>query len=122
MDGSLEVSFNLINTGSLAGDEVVQLYLNDCSSDMTRPVQQLFGFKRLTLQPGEKCKVTFVVSTDQMGFYDRDMKFVVEPGEMKVMIGAASNDIRLSGHFELLGEKRIVINKTFASQVEVHTI
>jgi len=97
VDGTLELTFSLQNTGPIAGEEVVQLYLHDRSADITRPVQQLFGFKRLMLQPGEKCQVQFTVSTDQMGFYDRDMNFVVEPGEMEVMVGAASNDIRLQG-------------------------
>ncbi|MDD2458368.1 MAG: glycoside hydrolase family 3 N-terminal domain-containing protein [Eubacteriales bacterium] len=119
IDGSLELSFSLQNTGSIAGEEVVQLYLHDCSADITRPVQQLYGFKRLMLQPGEKCQVQFTVSTDQMGFYDRDMNVVVEPGEMELMIGSASNDVRLQGLFELSGDKRVVVNKKFASQVKI---
>jgi len=119
IDGTLELTFSLQNTGAIAGEEVVQLYLHDRSADITRPVQQLFGFKRLKLQPGEKCQVQFTVSTDQMGFYDRDMNFVVEPGEMEVMVGAASNDIRLQGLFDLTGEKRVVMKKIFASRVEV---
>jgi beta-glucosidase len=119
VDGTCEVSVTVANTGTVAGEEVVQLYLHDCLSDVTRPVQELSGFKRVALVPGEKKRVTFRVSTDQLGFYDRDMRFVVEPGDLEVMVGTSSADIRERGVIRLTGEKREVVRKAFACAVEV---
>lgn len=119
IDGTLAITFQLQNTGAMAGEEVVQLYLHDCAADITRPVKQLFGFKRIFLQPGESRQVQFKVSTDQMGFYDRDMQFIVEPGDMEVLVGSSSEDIRLQAPFALTGDRRMVTRKAFASTVEL---
>ncbi len=118
-DGVMEISMTVANTGSVVGEEVVQLYLHDMLSDVTRPVKELSGFKRLALAPGEKRRVTFTVSTDQLGFYDRAMRFIVEPGDLEVLVGASSADIRLTGVIRLTGEKREVVKKSFASPVSV---
>jgi beta-glucosidase len=62
-------------------------------ASMTRPVKQLEGFQRISLQPGEKKPIEFTLAPEQLGFYNREMKFVVEPGEFKVMVGSNSEDV-----------------------------
>lgn len=92
-DGSLKVTVELENVGQRGGDEVVQLYVRDVSASVTRPVKELKGFQRITLQPGEKKRVEFTLGPEQLGLYDRNMKFVVEPGEFRVMVGPNSEDL-----------------------------
>jgi beta-glucosidase len=91
--GKLTVSVEVENTGRRAGDEVVQLYIRDPVATMTRPVKELKGFQRLTLQPGEKRRVEFVLGPEHLGFWNREMRYVVEPGEFQVMVGANSVDV-----------------------------
>jgi beta-glucosidase len=93
LNGKLTVSVDIQNTGKRAGDEVVQLYIHDVAASVTRPVKELKGFQRVTLQPGEKKRVEFTLGPEQLSFYDRSMKFVVEAGEFEVMVGANSEDI-----------------------------
>ncbi len=81
------------NVGRRAGDEVVQLYIRDVAASMARPVKELKGFQRVTLRPGEKRRIEFTLDADSLGFYNREMKFVVEPGEFKVMVGSSSEDL-----------------------------
>jgi beta-glucosidase len=102
--GDVEISIHIKNVGERRGDEVVQLYIHDVLATVTRPVMELKGFKRLTLNPGEKRTVTFTLSIAQCGFYDRNMEFVVEPGRVDVMVGSSSGDMRLSQSFEIVGE------------------
>ncbi|MDZ7375643.1 MAG: glycoside hydrolase family 3 C-terminal domain-containing protein [candidate division KSB1 bacterium] len=109
--GKVTISLEVQNTGSVKGDEVVQLYLHDLVASVTRPVKELKGFKRIELEPGQKQKVQFELSTDLLAFYDADLKLVVEPGEFEVMIGSSSEDIRLKGSFEVVGEKRFIHGK-----------
>jgi len=92
-EGTIRVSADVENTGKRAGDEVVQLYVRDVAASIARPVKELKGFQRVTLQPGQKRSVEFVLSAEHLGFYNRDMKFVVEPGEFRVMVGANSQDV-----------------------------
>jgi len=89
-NGRLTASVEVENTGARAGDEVVQLYIRDVAASVTRPVRELKGFKRMTLQPGEKQKVEFLLGSEQLGFYNREMRFVVEPGDFKVFAGTSS--------------------------------
>lgn len=118
--GQIEISCDVTNTGDRAGDEVVQLYLHDRQAKVTRPVQELAGFKRVSLAPGATCAVTFTVEMRQLGFYDQHMRFVVEPGTVDVMIGSSSSDIRLRGEFEITGEVvEVMGNRAFTSQVRV---
>jgi beta-glucosidase len=84
------VSVEVENVGARAGDEVVQLYIRDIAASMTRPVKELKGFRRINLRPGEKKQVEFILSQQELGFYNRDMKFVVEPGDFKVFVGTSS--------------------------------
>jgi len=92
-DGRATVTVDIENTGQRAGDEVVQLYIRDVAASVTRPVMELRGFQRIALQPGAKRRVEFVLGSEQLGFYNRDLKFVVEPGEFKIMVGANSQDV-----------------------------
>jgi beta-glucosidase len=91
--GKLTVSVEVENTGRRAGDEVVQLYIRDLVASMTRPVKELKGFQRVSLQPGEKRRVEFVLGPEHLGFWNRDMRYVVEPGEFQVMVGSNSVDV-----------------------------
>lgn len=98
-DGGLQIACTVENTGEIPGDEVVQLYLRDEYASMTRPVKELAGFCRVTLQPGEKKRVSFDVSPSFLAFLDRDMRWKIEKGAVEVQIGSSSEDVRLSGRF-----------------------
>lgn len=89
-DGSVEASVEVENTGRRAGDEVVQLYIQDIVASVTRPVRELKGFERVTLRPGEKRRVSFTLTPKHLGFYNREMRFVVEPGDFKVWASTSS--------------------------------
>jgi len=99
--GHLTVSAEIENTGDGNGDEVVQLYLRDLAASTTRPVKELKGFQRISLRPGEKRRVEFALSPDQLRFYDPEMKYVVEPGRFNVWIGPNSAE-GVQGEFELV--------------------
>ena len=98
-DSSLQITCTVENTGEIPGDEVVQLYLRDEYASMTRPVKELAGFCRVTLQPGEKKRVSFEISPSFLAFLDRDMRWKIEKGAVEVQIGSSSEDIRLTGQF-----------------------
>ncbi|MCM1299109.1 MAG: glycoside hydrolase family 3 C-terminal domain-containing protein, partial [[Eubacterium] siraeum] len=98
-DASVEIGFTVKNIGKLAGDEVVQLYLIDEYASMTRPVKELAGFKRISLEAGESRRVTFTVKADQMAFLDINMQWKIEKGRFFVEIGSSSEDIRLKGEY-----------------------
>jgi len=87
---SATVSVDVTNTGARAGDEVVQLYVHDLVSSVTRPVKELAAFERVTLRPGEKKTVTMQVTADALSLLDRTMKRVVEPGEFELLVGTSS--------------------------------
>ena len=88
------VSVDVVNTGERAGDEVVQLYVRDLHSSVTRPVKELKGFERLSLAPGERRTVTFTVGPEQLRFFNRDMERLVEPGGFELMVGSNSVDLQ----------------------------
>jgi beta-glucosidase len=90
------------NTGSVAGDEVVQLYIRDMEASVTRPVMELRGFTRVALAPGEWKDVRFDLGFDELSMLDAHMKRIVEPGDIKIMIGSSSADIRLRGFVKVL--------------------
>ncbi len=98
---SLKVSVDIINIGRIAGDEVVQLYINDVAASVTRPVKELRGFKRVTLKAGEKRTVDFVLSRKHLEFLGRDLQPVLEPGEFQVFVGTSS-DGGLQSVFEVV--------------------
>lgn len=86
------VTVEVTNTGKVAGDEIVQLYIRDVVSTVTRPVKELKGFARISLKPGETRKVSFDITPDKLAFHNVDMKYVVEPGEFEIMTGPSSRD------------------------------
>jgi beta-glucosidase len=89
-DGSVHVSVTVENFGDRAGDEVVQLYIRDVAASVVRPVKELRGFERVPLRPAEKRTVRFTLTPEALGFYNRQMNFVVEPGEFRVIVGTSS--------------------------------
>ncbi|PYS89617.1 MAG: glycosyl hydrolase [Acidobacteria bacterium] len=97
----VNVSLDLQNTGTRIGDEVVQLYTRDVISSVTTYEKNLRGFERITLRPGERKTIRFTLTPADLSLWDRSMRFVVEPGVFRVMIGASSEDIRLDGEFEV---------------------
>ena len=107
-DGEVEISCVVRNVGALRGAEVVQLYLRDPVATVTRPVRQLAGFARVDLDAGEAKRVTFTLHADRTSFTGVGGQRIVEPGEIEVLVGASSEDIRLEGAFELVGETRTV--------------
>lgn len=118
---SLTVSLKISNSGQVTGDEVVQLYIRDEFASMPRPVKELKGYLRLTLQPGETRQVTFQLPVNQLAFYDEDLNLVLEPGKIDIMVGSSSEDIRLRGAFEITGPKKMPVkDRVFVCPVEVH--
>lgn len=91
----MQVSFNVTNTGKVRGDEVVQLYVHDCLSSITVYEKVLRGFERISLEPGETRTVEFKLAPKDLAMLDRDMNYVVEPGDFEIMAAASSTDIRL---------------------------
>ena len=102
--GTVTISFRVKNRGSRKGDEVAQLYIRIPIASVAQPVKALKGFKRLTLEPGEERTVRFEMPTDLLAFYGLDMKPIVEPGKVLVMVGSSSEDIRLRGEVEIVGK------------------
>ncbi len=92
--GEATVSVEVTNTGTRAGDEVVQLYIHDQVSSVTRPVKELAGFERVSLAPGEHRTVPFTLGPDALSLVDRDMHRVVEPGRFDVMVGTNSDNLQ----------------------------
>lgn len=121
LNGNVIVSLSLENTGEYAGDEVVQLYVTDTQASTTRPVQELKGFKRVSLAPNQKKNVSFELPINMLAYYDMDMNYVVDGGEIQLMIGSSSADIRLKGSFEVKGDTGVVLpqNKAFLTKVTV---
>ena len=89
-NGSVTATVNVTNTGSRTGDEVVQLYIHDPVASISQPVRRLRGFQRVTLTPGQTKTVSFTLDRDDVGFYDNEGKFVVEPGAIDVYAGDSS--------------------------------
>jgi beta-glucosidase len=117
---SVDISLTVTNSGGVAGDEVVQLYLRDEYASLPRPVKELKGFVRVSLQPGEEKTVCFHLPVNQMAFFDRDLELILEPGSFKVMVGSSSDDIRLTGSFEVTRGGRLAIGeRVFVCPVEV---
>jgi beta-glucosidase len=96
-EGSTLVRFRVRNAGRRAGDEVVQLYVRDVLASVARPVMELKAFTRIHLAPGEEREVAFPLAARDLRMLDANMRWVVEPGTYRVLIGASSKDIRLRG-------------------------
>lgn len=94
---SVRVFCTIENTGKMAGDEVVQLYIHDLIASVSQPVMQLKGFNRVRLKAGESKEISFLITPGMLSLLDKDLQSVVEPGDFDIMIGASSRDIRLKG-------------------------
>lgn len=118
-DGEVTIRCTIKNVGCLRGSEVVQVYVRDEYASVARPARELKGFRKVTLDPGEERRIVFRISTDQLAFYDHQMRFVVEPGFFKVMVGRSSEDIRLTGRFEVVGWREVPTStrKLFSSVI-----
>lgn len=101
-NGRLTASVDVENIGERIGDEVIQLYIRDVVASVARPVKELAGFERLTLRPGEKKTAHFELGPKHLGFYNRRVQFVVEPGEFQVTAGTSSEG-GVTDHFEVMG-------------------
>jgi beta-glucosidase len=99
--GAVAVTCTVRNTGTRRGDEVVQLYVRDLLASVARPVLALRGFQRVGLEPGQSREVTFSLDRDDLKLLDRDLRWVIEPGAFRVLVGASSKDIRLRGDFSV---------------------
>jgi len=92
VNDTLHVSVNIKNTGKTAGEEVVQLYIRDVVASLTRPVKELKRFRKIMLNPGEIKKVSFILCREDLGFYNQNMKYIIEPGEFKLFAGTNSEN------------------------------
>lgn len=108
---SVDISLKVGNVGKVAGDEVIQLYVCDKFASTPRPVKELKGYQRVTLNPDEIRTVTFHLPVDQLAFYDEDLNLIVEAGKIDVMLGSSSEDIRLRSGFEIVGKKKMMVKK-----------
>ena len=100
-EGVVRVTADITNTGAREGQEVAQLYIQDVVSSVTRPIEELKGFRKVALRPGERKSVEFELAFDELSFLNRNLERVVEPGTFRVMIGSSCQDIRLAGSFEV---------------------
>ncbi|MFC7308214.1 glycoside hydrolase family 3 N-terminal domain-containing protein [Streptomyces monticola] len=107
-DGEFTVSVRVRNTGARTGREVVQLYLRDVVAQVTRPVRELAGFAHVRLEPGASARVRFHVHADRTAFTGRDLRRIVEPGEIEVLIGTSSADLPCRVTLQLTGSTRAV--------------
>ncbi len=102
---TIAVEFTLKNTGDRAGVEVAQLYVHDPAASVTRPVLELEGFARVDLKPGEAHRVRIELPVAMLAFHGADMRRAVEPGDLEVMIGSSSADLRLRGRVRIAGPR-----------------
>ncbi|MEV0283002.1 glycoside hydrolase family 3 N-terminal domain-containing protein [Kribbella sp. NPDC050820] len=107
-DGEFTATVRVRNTGDRAGDEVVQLYLHDVVARIARPLKQLTGFARVSLEPGEAADVTFRVHADRTAYTGPDLQRIVEPGDVEVMIGTSSLDLPCRAFVRVTGDVRVV--------------
>jgi beta-xylosidase len=122
-DGTVEVSCTVRNTGSRAGTEVAQLYLSDPVSQVVRPVRWLAGFARMPLEPGQARRVAFRLHADRTSFTGLAGERIVEPGEIGVAVGGASDNLPLEGSFVLTGPLRVVDSgRVLDTPVSVHDL
>lgn len=100
-NGNINIKVNVKNTGSRDGEEVVQLYIRDMVGTITRPVKELKAFRKITLKAGESQEVNFILSENDLKFYNADLQFVVEPGDFKIFTGNSSENVKEAG-FKLI--------------------
>jgi beta-glucosidase len=107
-DGEFTASVCVRNTGSRAGEEVVQLYLHDVVATVARPVKQLTGFVRVSLEPGDAVEVSFRVHADRTAFTGQGLQRMVEPGDIEVLIGTSADDLPCQDRVRFTGPVRVV--------------
>jgi beta-glucosidase len=117
--GVVVIGCGVKNTGDHSGDEVVQLFVRDVVGSVTRPVRQLAGFHRVSLDPGESCRVEFEFDTSQLAFLDRNFELVVEEGDIEVMVGRSSTDLPLRANLELTQSLRLDHRTSFTTPSRV---
>ena len=105
----VSVTVSVTNTGNYDGDEVVQMYIRDQVSSVTRPVKELKGYKRIFLKKGDTKEVFFDIDKSTLAFYDINMKYCVEPGDFTIMVGSSSDDRDLKST-KLTVKNRIDVN------------
>ena len=106
-DGAVEVTVSVVNTGERAGTEVVQLYLHDPVATVARPVRQLAGFARVPLEAGQRARVVFRLHADRVAYTGRDLRRVVEPGELEVLAGPSADEQPLRARLVVTGPERV---------------
>jgi beta-xylosidase len=120
-DGEFTVSVRVRNVGSRAGEEVVQLYLHDVVATVARPVKQLAGFVRVPLQPGKAAEVSFRVHADRTAFTGQDLRRVVEPGDVEVLVGTSAMDLPCRARVRFTGPVRAVgHDRHLVTHVDLH--
>jgi beta-glucosidase-like glycosyl hydrolase len=119
-DGEFTVSVRVCNTGERTGEEVVQLYLHDTLAQVTRPVKQLTGFARVSLEPNTDATVRFQVHADRTAFTGRNLQRIVEPGDIEIMVGTSADNLPCRGKVRLTGPLRTVdANRRLTTPVDV---
>ena len=118
--GEISLSFTVENTSERAGDEVVQIYLSDCFASRTRPVKELAAFRRISLKAHEKKTIRCQIAASQLAFLDKNMKWKIEKGDVDILIGASSEDIRLRSNIHICEDAWIEgRNRAFYGKAEV---
>ncbi len=107
-DGEFTATVRVANTGDRGGDEVVQLYLRDVVARVARPLKLLTGFARVSLEPGQAADVTFRVHADRTAYTGPDLRRIVEPGDVEVMVGTSSLDLPCRAMLRITGDVRVV--------------
>ena len=122
-DGEFTATVRVRNTGARAGDEVVQLYLHDVVAQVARPLKLLTGFARVSLEPGEAVDVRFGVHADRTAYTGADLRRIVEPGDLEVLVGTSSEDLPCRGIVRMTGEMREVgHDRTMVTSVDLTPI
>lgn len=120
-NGEVRVRMTIRNNGNFDATEVVQLYIQDPVASVTRPIKQLKGFQPVPLKAGEQARLEFMLPVNLLAFFDQQMNWVVEPGEIKLMIGSSSADIRLNGSFNIKGDvTEVGATKAYLSQARIY--
>ncbi|MBI9051687.1 MAG: glycoside hydrolase family 3 C-terminal domain-containing protein [Anaerolineaceae bacterium] len=117
----VDISCKVTNSGKMAGDEIVQLYIRDEYASLPRPMKELKGFQRVSLDAGESKTIIFHLPVNQLAFYNYEKELIVEPGTIKVMIGSSSAEIHLDGSFEIT-EHAMIMDRVFVCPVDVNDL
>lgn len=108
---SVDISLQVTNSGDVAGEEIVQLYTRDEYASMPRPVKELRGYNRIALEPLQTKSITFHLPVDQLAFFDKGLNLGIEAGRILIMVGGSSDDIRLTGEFQISNDAKIPLNE-----------